>query len=147
MPLLVWRSADGSRAAWAYLVALCGVMGLVLFFGAPKVRNLLGVGLWTAMILPGLLTVATTALVMVRGDYDLEPKPVTPSRVDPATLEQRRMGVRIMAGAVGMIGVGLAFMFIDAAAGLSGVFSYGAIALIVSGTIALIRGYARTITP
>lgn len=58
-----------SRAAWSFLTALCGVYGTVLLFGAPKVRGLLDIGLWTALIVPGLLWVATGALAMLRPDY------------------------------------------------------------------------------
>lgn len=68
-PLLVWRSLLRSRAAWATLTSLCAVYGTVLLFGAPKVRGILGVGLWTALIIPGLLAVATVAMAMVRDDY------------------------------------------------------------------------------
>src|SRR5262245_53614385 len=35
-----------SRAAWAFLAALLFVFGLCLLFGAPKVRSLVGIGLW-----------------------------------------------------------------------------------------------------
>lgn len=69
-PLLVWRSLGGSRAAWASLFAMCAVYAIVLTFGAPKVRGLVGIGLWTALIIPGLLAVAAGALHAVRGRYD-----------------------------------------------------------------------------
>ena len=68
-PLLVWRSLARSRAAWAALTSLCSVYATVLLFGAPKVRGILGVGLWTALIIPGLLAVATVAMTMIRDDY------------------------------------------------------------------------------
>ena len=69
LPALVWRSAMRSRAAWAFLVATSAVYATVLLFGAPKVRGLLGIGLWTALIIPGTLAIGTIALVMVRQDY------------------------------------------------------------------------------
>lgn len=69
LPLLAWRSLLKSRAAWSFLIATCAVLALVLLFGAPKVRGQLGIGLWTALILPGLLGVATVGLAMIRGDY------------------------------------------------------------------------------
>jgi len=69
MPVLAWHSYKGSRAAWAFLVAICGVFAVVLLFGAPKVRGALDVGLWTTMILPGLNAVAAGALVALRGEY------------------------------------------------------------------------------
>lgn len=68
-PLLAWFSYRGSRPAWAFLIALTSVMALMLLFGAPKVRNIVGVGLWTAMILPGLFSVATASLLVLRSRY------------------------------------------------------------------------------
>jgi hypothetical protein len=58
-----------SRAAWAFLAAVAGVFATCLLFGAPKVRSLVGIGLWTALIFPGLHYVAMTALIMLRGEY------------------------------------------------------------------------------
>ncbi len=69
LPALAWLSLHKSRAAWSMLLAMCAVLGLMLMFGAPKVRGLLGVGLWTALIVPGLLAVAAVALAMVHRDY------------------------------------------------------------------------------
>ncbi|MBC7975689.1 MAG: hypothetical protein H7138_11985 [Myxococcales bacterium] len=66
---LAHYSYRGSRAAWAFLIAICGVFALVEFFGAPRVRASIGVGLWTAMILPGLNAVAAAALTSLRGSY------------------------------------------------------------------------------
>jgi hypothetical protein len=67
--LLTWRSLCGSRVAWAFLVALCFTLWLVLSFAAPKIRNTLDVSLWTAFIIPGLLAVAWIGLTMLRFDY------------------------------------------------------------------------------
>jgi hypothetical protein len=61
-----WR---GSRAAWAFVVAIAAVYAIVLFFGAPKVRGVLGIGLWTTLILPGLNAVALFALISSRSRY------------------------------------------------------------------------------
>ena len=69
VPLMVWRSLVYSRAAWSFLLSTCAVLGLILIFGAPKVRGLLGVGLWTAMIIPGLLVLGAVALGLARRDY------------------------------------------------------------------------------
>jgi hypothetical protein len=66
---LIRLSLRRSRAAWSYLAALCAVFCLVLMFGAPKIRNLVGIGMWLAMIAPGLLGVATAALRAIRDDY------------------------------------------------------------------------------
>ena len=69
LPVLAHYSWRHSRAAWAYLCALLGVFGIVTFFGAPKVRNILGIGFWTAMMLPSIQFVCVAALAMVRGEY------------------------------------------------------------------------------
>ena len=67
--LLIWHSLRGSRAAWSCLAALCAVYGVVLLFGAPKIRGLVGIGMWIAMIAPGLLCVGTMALHAIRNRY------------------------------------------------------------------------------
>jgi hypothetical protein len=69
MPVLAHFSYRGSRPAWAYLVAMCGVFAVVEFFGAPKISRAIDVGLWTAMILCGLNAVAAVALASLRGSY------------------------------------------------------------------------------
>ncbi len=58
-----------SRGAWAFLCSMCWVLAVVMLFGAPKIRSQIDIGLWTAMLIPGLLAVAATALTMVRRDY------------------------------------------------------------------------------
>jgi hypothetical protein len=63
---LSWR---GSRGAWSFLVAIAAVYAVVLFFGAPKVRAVLDIGLWSTLILPGLNAVALVALVRSRARY------------------------------------------------------------------------------
>ncbi|MEO8699048.1 MAG: hypothetical protein ABI867_03360 [Kofleriaceae bacterium] len=68
-PLLVWRSLAKSRAAWSFLVALCFSLAVVLLFGAPKIRAQVGIGLWIAMIIPGMLVVAGISLTMLRREY------------------------------------------------------------------------------
>jgi hypothetical protein len=69
MGVLVWRSLEKERAAWAFLMGMTSVLAAVLLFGATKVRTVLDIGLWTALIIPGLLAVATVALAMIRDDY------------------------------------------------------------------------------
>lgn len=69
LPTLAHFSWRHSRAAWSYLIAIMTVFGIVTFFGAPKVRNVLDIGFWTAMIVPGLQFVTVTALAMVRTEY------------------------------------------------------------------------------
>jgi hypothetical protein len=70
MPVLAHFSFhQRSRGAWAFLVSICGVFAVVEFFGAPKVRGALDIGLWITMILPGLNAVAVAALVSLRAQY------------------------------------------------------------------------------
>jgi hypothetical protein len=63
-------SYRGSRPSWAALVSLCGVLAAAGLFGAPKLRGILDVSLWTTMLVPGLFAVATVALTSLRGQYD-----------------------------------------------------------------------------
>jgi hypothetical protein len=69
MPLMAILSLRHSRVGWSFLTSLLTVFALVTFFGAPKVRNMLHIGMWYAMVIPGLLTVAVVALSLVRGEY------------------------------------------------------------------------------
>jgi hypothetical protein len=69
LPTLTWRSIHHSRSAWAFLVAILAVLATVTFFGAPKVRNVLGIGLWYALIIPAVGLIGVIALSMVRGEY------------------------------------------------------------------------------
>jgi hypothetical protein len=71
---LAWGSWQRIRAAWAFLIAMVGVFGAVDLFGAPKVRGLLGVGLWTAMILPSIQVVTVVALASLRKQYQVVSK-------------------------------------------------------------------------
>jgi hypothetical protein len=69
LPVLSWKSLQHSRGAWAFLISIMSVLATVTFFGAPKIRNVLGIGLWYALIIPSLEVVAVIALSMVRGEY------------------------------------------------------------------------------
>jgi hypothetical protein len=69
VPTLAHFSYRRSRAAWAFLVALCGVFAVVGLFGAPKISKALDVSLWTTMIFPGLYVVACVTLALLRDDY------------------------------------------------------------------------------
>ncbi len=73
LPVLAYYAWFGSRAAWSFLISICAVVGLCLFFGAPKVRGQLGIGLWTAMIFPGLFVIATVALIAIRRQFGANP--------------------------------------------------------------------------
>jgi hypothetical protein len=67
--LLIWKSLDRSRSAWSFLVGMTSILAAVLLFGSTKVRGVLDIGLWTALIIPGMLAVATVALTLVRSEY------------------------------------------------------------------------------
>ena len=69
LPLLVWKSMERSRAGWAFLSGMIAVLAVVMLFGSTKVRNVVGIGLWYTMVIPGLLAVATAALTMIRKQY------------------------------------------------------------------------------
>jgi len=70
MPVLSWQSYHHrARPAWAFLIAICGVLAVAELFGAPKVARGLGFSLWLTMILPGLNVVAAFALAALRGEY------------------------------------------------------------------------------
>ncbi len=69
LALLIWKSLEKVRGAWAFLIGMTSVLAAVLLFGATKVRGSLDVGLWIALIIPGMLAVATVALAMTRDDY------------------------------------------------------------------------------
>lgn len=67
--VLAFHSMRGSRVAWSFLFAMLTVMAVVTLFGAPKIRNTLHIGLWYAILIPGVMTVGVVALALVRGDY------------------------------------------------------------------------------
>ena len=69
MSVLVWKSLMKSRAAWAFLIGMTSSLSAVMLFGSTKLRGALDVQLYIALIIPGLLAVATVALAMVRDDY------------------------------------------------------------------------------
>jgi hypothetical protein len=69
LPVLAWFSYRRARGAWAFLVALCGVLAVVDLFGAPKIRGVFDISLWTTMLLPGLFAVACATLILLRDDY------------------------------------------------------------------------------
>lgn len=67
--LIYFSLVSRSRSAWAFLVATCAVGGLVTLFGATKIRNVTDVSLYYALILPGILVVATVMLIALADDY------------------------------------------------------------------------------
>jgi hypothetical protein len=69
IPVLSWQSLQRSRTAWAFLISMLAVLATVTFFGAPKVRHVLGIGLWYALIIPAVEIVGVIALSMVRTEY------------------------------------------------------------------------------
>ncbi|HEX8111035.1 MAG TPA: hypothetical protein VF516_25065 [Kofleriaceae bacterium] len=69
VPTLAHFSYRRSRAAWAFLVALCGVFAVVSLFGAPKISHALDVRLGMTMILPALYVVACVMLALLHANY------------------------------------------------------------------------------
>jgi hypothetical protein len=69
LPTLAWRSYHQSRAAWAFSISILAVLATVTFFGAPKIRDLLGIKLGIAMVIPVVMIAATVILVMLRDEY------------------------------------------------------------------------------
>ncbi|MCX5746151.1 MAG: hypothetical protein NT062_27045 [Proteobacteria bacterium] len=69
---LAYLSVRGSRVAWSFLVAITGVMFVCMFFGAPKVRSILGLNIWFALIPPGMFGASTIALALLSKDYATE---------------------------------------------------------------------------
>jgi len=69
LAVLVMKSLQRARGAWAFLIGMTSVFAAVLLFGSTKIRGALDIGLWTALIIPGLLAVATVSLAMVRDEY------------------------------------------------------------------------------
>ena len=69
MPYLAYRSWHGSRAGWSFLTTMCGVLGVCMLFGAPKVKGLLHIGLWPALVFPGILAATTVALAVQHATY------------------------------------------------------------------------------
>jgi hypothetical protein len=69
LPVLTVSSLNRRRAGWAFLCGMCAMLAVITLFGATKVRGVLGISLWHAMIVPGLLAIGTAALAMVRTEY------------------------------------------------------------------------------
>lgn len=69
MPWLTWKSLHHSRPAWSFLIAVVAVFGIVCLFGAPKIRNLLGIDLGFALVIPAIQTACVIALAKLGGDY------------------------------------------------------------------------------
>ena len=69
LPVLAHFSWRHSRPAWSMAISLLAVLAAISFFGAPKIRGLLHVGIWTALIAPGLMIVGVIAFATIRGDY------------------------------------------------------------------------------
>jgi uncharacterized membrane protein len=69
MPYLAYRSWHGSRVGWSFLTTICGVLGVCMLFGAPKVKGILHIGLWPALVFPGILAATTVALAVQHATY------------------------------------------------------------------------------
>lgn len=66
---LAWRSYSGSRAAWAFLATICGVMTVITGFGAGAIGRALHVSLGTALVVPLFLAVSCALLAACGSRY------------------------------------------------------------------------------
>ena len=62
-------SLRGDRAAWAFITAMTGVMGLCTVFGAPKMRELIGVNMWITMLVPAMAVIGVVGLGKLGRSY------------------------------------------------------------------------------
>ena len=62
-------SLRGDRAAWAFITAMTGVMGLCTVFGAPKMRELIGVNIWITMLIPAIAVIGVVGLRKLGPSY------------------------------------------------------------------------------
>jgi hypothetical protein len=69
LPALAWLSMLRSRAAWSFLISLCGVLGVMTLFGAPKVGRMVEINIGVALIIPVLFGCATFFLAMIDHRY------------------------------------------------------------------------------
>jgi hypothetical protein len=69
LPILTWKSLHKSRAAWSFLISLATVLGIMTLFGAPKIRDLVGVQMIVALLIPGLLLVCVFLLSTLNHRY------------------------------------------------------------------------------
>jgi len=65
--LLCWQTLARSRVAWSFAVTLSGTAGLVCLFGAPKIRDVMGVSFFLAM-LPVVVAASVTILLGVAAE-------------------------------------------------------------------------------
>jgi hypothetical protein len=63
LPWVTWLSLHGNRAGWSFLVALSIVLGVMMLFGAPKVRTLTGMHIGLALLIPAAFAFAAVALL------------------------------------------------------------------------------------
>jgi hypothetical protein len=132
-------AAYRSRAAWAFLVGLNMMSVATTLFGATKIRNALGTGLWTALIVPGLFCVAALSLISVRTAFDEETAPVL--KLNPPN----RVGIQIIGG-LALIAIGVlvtAFTYLGASASPTGGHYVIASGPVVVGIGMLARGLIR----
>lgn len=69
LPFAAHASWRGSRAAWATLVSITSVLGLITMFAAPKLARMFELSMWNTMILPGVLAVGATSLLVIHEHY------------------------------------------------------------------------------
>jgi hypothetical protein len=64
---LCWQTIQRSRVAWSFAVALSGTVTLATLFGAPKIRDALGVPIMLA-VLPSLIAAVATVLLAMAAE-------------------------------------------------------------------------------
>lgn len=73
LALAYFSALARSRAAWSFLISLSIVLGIMTLFGAPKIRDLVGIHLSVALGIPILLGIAAGLLSAISHRYKSEP--------------------------------------------------------------------------
>ena len=66
---LSWLSLRRSRAAWSFLLAICGTLTMALFFASPRFRAAFDLSWPMAMMASGVFAIATGLLVALAPRY------------------------------------------------------------------------------
>lgn len=66
---LSWLSLRRSRAAWSFLLAICGTLAVALFFASPRFRASFDLSWPMAMMASGVFALATILLVALAPRY------------------------------------------------------------------------------
>lgn len=133
---MAWRS----RAAWSFLVGLNWMAVATTLFGATKIRNALGTGLWTALIVPACFAVAAVALIAVRKAFEDDEAGAPKNR--GAGISERSF--LLMMGGIALLVIGVGFsVFSYQTASAGGGSYFVAVGPVVTGAGMLFRGLIR----